>query len=484
MNENVREKLHKLNPRFHRLLYFVIVMAVAIVGIAVFSLVTTAKAVDLEDCRVTLAEAEPAFTGKAIDPGVTIRCGKKTLKEGENYELEFADNTQPGKADITIAGKNGFTGVIHVPFTIHVDPAHKLKAKYVKAKKNKEAHIDLTWDPSSCCSYYQVEVIQEGDGGQTSTYQTKDNAYQVLSPNKFGSYSFTVTAVGGKKKVASTAEEASIEMNSLEKPTVEAEGAGCRRIAVSWNNIPDAQSYTIVETRKTTGAKETYTVTPAESKDSKGEKDNRVYLEDKPIGATYSYTVQAAATVDGIKYTGPVSKASEADAPAPKIGEAAMGETGSGSGNKLGDQTGHEVEIDKWRGGWTHVIRFKDREKANKAADLMEAGCLNDCVGYDNGSKSTRLSFFYEAQANGWDASKISNNCATACSQMVAACVNASGIGAKPDVDANMLYDNLRSFDDFEVLTGSEYTSSGEGVQRGDILVRVHTNSNHAAMVL
>ena len=75
--------------------------------------ITSAKAADI---------ATQAYTGSEIKPDVTLTMGESgsevTLKEGTDYTLEYASNTDEGQATITITGKGNYAGTKTVNFTI------------------------------------------------------------------------------------------------------------------------------------------------------------------------------------------------------------------------------------------------------------------------------------------------------------------------------------------------------------------------------
>lgn len=189
-----------------------------------------------------------------------------------------------------------------------------------------------------------------------------------------------------------------------------------------------------------------------------------------------------------------------------KVGEAAYMKTkGPAIGKKaFGDQTGKEVRIGKWYysgdpdkfSHWTYVMRFKDPVLAETAAQIMEATCKNDYVGYDNRTSKAMWSFYNAAVAKNWDVSKIDRACFTACSQLVAACVDgactlhgvtpAYEIDPGPNATAKYMYKNLKKTKLFDIYSDKNYLQTDINLQRGDILVTVHSNgkNNHTVMVL
>lgn len=64
--------------------------------------------------------AQP-YTGSAVTPKPTVSLAGKTLKEGEDYTLDYADNVAQGTATITITGMGWYTGEKKVTFEIARD---------------------------------------------------------------------------------------------------------------------------------------------------------------------------------------------------------------------------------------------------------------------------------------------------------------------------------------------------------------------------
>ena len=102
----------------------------------------TAAATDLADCTVSEV-ADQEWTGSAIEPKPEVGietpatriwdpaagkdavtpAGTRTLTEGVDYALSYADNTESGTATVTVTGKGGFTGTVERTFTIGDEPA-------------------------------------------------------------------------------------------------------------------------------------------------------------------------------------------------------------------------------------------------------------------------------------------------------------------------------------------------------------------------
>lgn len=71
---------------------------------------------NINTCSITVGNA--AYTGKAIAPPITVKCGKTKLKKGRDYTVSFKNNINAGKAQVTIKGSNNFSGSRIMRFTI------------------------------------------------------------------------------------------------------------------------------------------------------------------------------------------------------------------------------------------------------------------------------------------------------------------------------------------------------------------------------
>lgn len=164
-----------------------------------------------------------------------------------------------------------------------------------------------------------------------------------------------------------------------------------------------------------------------------------------------------------------------------KIGHASTGERG-GRGNEAGDQTGKEVKISNWYSSpWNVILRAKSVTLANKLAEVCEAGCNNNKIGYD---MNDRNSAHTEAQKVGYDLSKITVPCETDCSAFMTLCAIASGVteleySGNAPVCSTMpkVFPKSR----FHTITDKNILRSAKYLQRGDILINT---TAHTAMVL
>ncbi len=338
-------------------------------------------------------------------------------------------------------------------------------------------------------------------------YESKDTSVAEVSSSgvisfvRPGTTEITVTAERATKggiNYRQASETVSITSLNLSIPALSGDGPGYRRVDLSWNSIAGADGYEIRETQ-VDGTENTITIDDGDTTSTS--------LKSKTNGkrpVDYVYSMRAFSVLDGETYYSDWSPEVTVTARIAKVGEAATGDhSGSGGANVAGDQKGNEVRIKDWYysstsssySHWTHVLRFKDPAQAEAAAKVMEAVCNNDRIGYDNSTQNKRITKLYKAaKAAGWDCSAIDTKCDTACSQLVALCVKIAVFPnddskdyAWCDVNAKNMLSKLKGLNSvFNVYTDrKQYLSTDENLQRGDILVTVHSDgSNHTCMVL
>ena len=74
-------------------------------------------AYDISDASVTADKQK--YTGEALTPAVKVELSDGTiLTEGTDYTVEYSNNTEPGRANITVTGKGFYTGTAFGTFTI------------------------------------------------------------------------------------------------------------------------------------------------------------------------------------------------------------------------------------------------------------------------------------------------------------------------------------------------------------------------------
>lgn len=156
-------------------------------------------------------------------------------------------------------------------------------------------------------------------------------------------------------------------------------------------------------------------------------------------------------------------------------GWASIDERGKATGGQAGDQTGREVKTGNWYDfGQTVVLRFKDRNKAAKAATAMKQLCANDNVGYCQGH---RTSLYTELEKVGWNPTALKTPCETDCSAMIAVVLHCAGVNVSKDIYTGNMVNAIMNTGEFDKLTDSKYTRSGDNLQTGDISVKAGSHT-------
>ena len=106
---------------------------------------------------------DQVYTGSAIKPALTLKYGGKKLVKGTDYTVSFADNVKPGKATVTITGKNAYKGKTTVTFKILPK-----KVKLVSVKPGK-AKITVTWKKGAGVTGYEIEYSLKKDFSASKT---------------------------------------------------------------------------------------------------------------------------------------------------------------------------------------------------------------------------------------------------------------------------------------------------------------------------
>lgn len=167
-----------------------------------------------------------------------------------------------------------------------------------------------------------------------------------------------------------------------------------------------------------------------------------------------------------------------------KIAHSSHDENGKYHGGKAGNQS-NECEIRDWYNRpWTHVIRFKDVNQAERLAIFMVNASKNRNIGYDQGERNT---LHRELLKVGFDVSKVSRPCETDCSALVSDAVIYSGVKESVMfVDGNLtttykMRERLVSTGLVNVYTGRDYIAGTSKLMRGDILLN---EQQHVAVVV
>lgn len=124
------------------------------------------------DLKTATIEAIPTqtFTGKQIKPALNIKVGSRALTAGKHYTAVYTNNTNPGKATVTITGKGSYIGTRSITFKIKPAAVTALTAETTASK------IALEWKGSAAYSGYEIyrRTTYNGDYSKIKTINKGD----------------------------------------------------------------------------------------------------------------------------------------------------------------------------------------------------------------------------------------------------------------------------------------------------------------------
>ena len=102
---------------------------------------------NLNQCKVSISNSSYTYAGKAVTPNVTVTYqnlagAEITLKKNRDYTVTYQKNAAPGKAAVTVTGKNEYSGTMTKTFQIY--PA----AVSIKRTENSKSGITIAWKKS------------------------------------------------------------------------------------------------------------------------------------------------------------------------------------------------------------------------------------------------------------------------------------------------------------------------------------------------
>ena len=147
--------------------------------------VTVEAVVSIRKAKITLSRTSYTYTGKAIQPGVTVVRGKTTLKKNRDYKVTFSANVSVGTATAKITGINKYRGTVIKTFKIN-RAAQKLTLKA----------------SASRVSAGRTMTVKAGGARETKKYSFKSSNKAVAKISSTGK--ITGVKVGTAKITVST----------------------------------------------------------------------------------------------------------------------------------------------------------------------------------------------------------------------------------------------------------------------------------------
>lgn len=146
----------------------------------------------------TVKVSNQTYNGNEKEPNVTVRLNGDLLEEGDDYEVEYRNNTKPGKATVVISGTGYYSGTAKGTFIIK---PKKQKLKSGKARGNSAA---LVWTKDSNVKGYEIYRSKKKSSGYSriGTFTTNKTTACRNTNLKRGTYYYKIRSyivVDGKK---------------------------------------------------------------------------------------------------------------------------------------------------------------------------------------------------------------------------------------------------------------------------------------------
>lgn len=220
---------------------------------SVFALPASA-ATSIKNATVSISASTYTYTGKAIKPTVTVKVGKKKLTT-KSYTVSYKNNTDVGKATITVKGKGSYTGTAAKSFYIRPKAVSTLKATPYSTK------IKLSWSKVTGAKAYQV--YQYKNSKWVKLDNTTKTSYTVTDLENATTFNFRVRAYAktGSKYLYSPSYKSISATTTIGKPTTfKISDLKESSLTLSWNEVKKADEYRVTLMDEVTERTRTFTV--------------------------------------------------------------------------------------------------------------------------------------------------------------------------------------------------------------------------------
>lgn len=167
--------------------------------------------VEIQHSDVTINGKQFTYTGKAIEPEITVTVDGKVLTAGKDYSLKYENNVEVGTATAIVSGiatatqTGGYTGEVKVNFTIAEAPKtpdYQI-TKGNGAKWYQESGTSLSFTANGDYSDF-IGISINGKRLEDSNYTVKSGSTVITLKNSYlkkldlGTYTITVHYTDGE----------------------------------------------------------------------------------------------------------------------------------------------------------------------------------------------------------------------------------------------------------------------------------------------
>ncbi len=224
----------------------------------------TINPISIADFDFTLSEKVFTYDGKAKTPEVTVKNGETVLKAGEDYDVEYKNNTKGGMATVTVTGKGIYTGFKELTFTIE-SPEQKPATPGTTVKDPNKTNTTISTNTAKT-EYKVLNIAKtaftktEGNkafklGVKTKVKGTvayKSSNKKVVTVDKKGKVKVkgpgraVITVTGKAKGLKTETAKITITVKPSAKLSAKAAAQSGKKLKVMWKRNKKASGYQIV----------------------------------------------------------------------------------------------------------------------------------------------------------------------------------------------------------------------------------------------
>lgn len=141
------------------------------------------------------------YTGKAIEPGITLKNGAVTLDGSTDYTVEYSNNTNVGTATVKVTGKGNYSGTVEKYFTIIAAEIQRIDitapTASIHANDEKNTSIASLKSLFTLPDKTKVFLKSSGDPANVDLNVTWQSPAESAFNKKGGTYTFAGTIQTG-----------------------------------------------------------------------------------------------------------------------------------------------------------------------------------------------------------------------------------------------------------------------------------------------
>lgn len=236
---------------------------------------------EIKSEHVTVADNDYVYNGKAKKPKVTVKYDNEILKSGTDYTVTYSNNTNAGKATVTVKGIGSYIGTVTNKFTI-AKASQKLSVKstsYTKTLGSKSFSVKTSGKGKVTYTPSNKKVVTVSSSG-------------LVTVKGAGKAKITVKAAGDTNyKSATKTISITVKPKTPSKVSQpKASRCSSSKVKISWKKVSKATGYQISKSKTKSGTSIVATCKSSTSSKTISAKK----------GTGYYYKVRAYTKVNGV----------------------------------------------------------------------------------------------------------------------------------------------------------------------------------------